>query len=110
MLRSDALRFVIAGAELFDLTDRVFSLEAGATEARPWVSVEHLGEFTRDDVSRTVELMNKDTGAKWTRREMDGIVDRAIAGLPVEGADRIHDRHLAEVARELKAELKRSLS
>ncbi|WP_297768651.1 trypsin-like peptidase domain-containing protein [uncultured Roseovarius sp.] len=76
------LRLILSGFETFTLRNRLYStIREARDQGQPGLLVEHIGEFTREDVFQTVAAMADSLGLGWKKDVIDAAVRQALAGL-----------------------------
>lgn len=76
------LRLILSGFETFTLRTRLYAtIREARDQGQPGLLVEHIGEFTREDVYQTVAAMSDSLGLGWTKDVIDLAVRRALDGL-----------------------------
>jgi hypothetical protein len=107
-LNQSGLRFVIAGLETLNVPYPYFrGLEQAASWPRPCILAEYLGEFGREDVTRTVREMCASIGLNWHDEVIAEMVRRALRGLEQRGG-RYRDSDLGLVAERLRDDARKS--
>lgn len=82
ILTRPSLRLILSGFETFTLRNRLYSTirEAG-DQGQPGLLVEHIGEFTREDVYQTVAAMADSLGLDWKPAVVDHVVRNVLQGI-----------------------------